>query len=349
MTKKIMLDIGHGGKDGGASAYGLLEKNINLDIGKRTKKYLDENYTGHETRMTRSSDIYLTLNERTNMSNKWKPDLFVSIHVNASGGTGFESFIFNRSVPDRTIRYRNIIHDAIISEAGVFNRGKKRANFHVLRETNAPAVLTENLFIDNKDEAELLKKSSFIQKLAVGHAKGIAEALNLAGGTVSSASNTKPSRPSKKPSSKPVTSKYTGSSVVDYLKSINADSSFRARTALAKRHGINNYKGTQAQNTLLLKKLRGQTTQSAPRRTSRPSTRAGLPSGVLKYGSRGKSVEQLQTALNAVNYKVGKVDGIYGRKTEDAVRRIQLMYEHEKRYVDGIYGPRTKRYIERLL
>ncbi|WP_275896032.1 peptidoglycan-binding protein [Aeribacillus pallidus] len=72
-----------------------------------------------------------------------------------------------------------------------------------------------------------------------------------------------------------------------------------------------------------------------------------LPSGILKRGSRGTGVKQLQNALNAVNFKCGNADGIYGPKTEDAIRRFQKIYlPHE---VDGIYGPNTRRKLQAVL
>src|SRR5690606_4556933 len=66
------------------------------------------------------------------------------------------------------------------------NRGKKKANFAVLRETKMAAILTENGFIDNKNDADKLKKSSYLDKIAKGHAEGIAKALNLKKKTTSS-------------------------------------------------------------------------------------------------------------------------------------------------------------------
>ncbi len=59
------------------------------------------------------------------------------------------------------------------------NRGKKRANFHVLRESNMPAVLTENGFIDNSSDAAKLKSDAYLNRIALGHANGIAQALGL--------------------------------------------------------------------------------------------------------------------------------------------------------------------------
>ena len=62
---------------------------------------------------------------------------------------------------------------------GVQDRGKKRANYAVLRETHIPAILTENLFIDNASDATKLKSQEFILKIAKGHVGGIVKAFGL--------------------------------------------------------------------------------------------------------------------------------------------------------------------------
>src|SRR5690625_5519069 len=61
----------------------------------------------------------------------------------------------------------------------VRNRGKKTANFAVLRQTSMPAMLSEKLFIDTKTDADKLKSNAFLNKIARGHAVGIAKAFNL--------------------------------------------------------------------------------------------------------------------------------------------------------------------------
>lgn len=66
---------------------------------------------------------------------------------------------------------------------------------------------------------------------------------------------------------------------------------------------------------------------------------AGTYYGLLKFGSRGSAVVQLQKALNAKGFSVGAVDGIYGKKTENAVIRFQQAY---KLRIDGIAGPQTQ-------
>lgn len=65
-----------------------------------------------------------------------------------------------------------------------------------------------------------------------------------------------------------------------------------------------------------------------------------LPTGVFRRGARGNAVKQIQTALNAARFNCGTPDGIYGARTEDAVRRFQSV--HLPREIDGIYGPKTR-------
>lgn len=78
--------------------------------------------------------------------------------------------------------------------------------------------------------------------------------------------------------------------------------------------------------------------------SSKPIIEFPLPAGVLNNGDEGYGVRLLQRALNQINFDPGPIDGIYGPRTEDAVRRFQSMYAELKN--DGIYGPNTKKYIQ---
>ena len=176
---KIFIDSGHGGRDSGANSMGLLEKNLTLKISKGIEKSLKE-YENVKTRLSRDSDKYLSLKNRVDNANRWGADLFLSIHINAGGGNGFESFIHNSLTnSSRSNVLRNIIHDEIIKELKVRDRGKKKANFYVLRNTKMNAVLTESLFIDNINDNKLLKQESFINSIISGHVNGLVEAFNL--------------------------------------------------------------------------------------------------------------------------------------------------------------------------
>ncbi|ADU30378.1 N-acetylmuramoyl-L-alanine amidase [Evansella cellulosilytica] len=176
---RIMIDPGHGGSDPGAVANGLMEKTLVLDIGKRVRKLLEQ-YEGVEVRMTRTNDTFVSLSDRAKMANEWKADYFASIHVNGGGGEGYEDFIHsNLSNSSQTAKYRDTMHSEIMKQIGGRNRGKKKANFAVLRETAMSAILTENLFIDNSSDAAKLKQSSFLDKIAQGHVNGFVKLFNL--------------------------------------------------------------------------------------------------------------------------------------------------------------------------
>jgi len=96
--RRVVIDAGHGGKDPGATGPGgLREKDVVLDIAKRLGKILREN-KGLEVIYTRDKDLFVPLNERTEIANSNGADLFISIHVNASRrrkARGIETYFLN--------------------------------------------------------------------------------------------------------------------------------------------------------------------------------------------------------------------------------------------------------------
>jgi N-acetylmuramoyl-L-alanine amidase len=176
----LVIDPGHGGKDPGSTGYGLIEKYLTLDSSKRVAAKLQQ-YEDIEVKLTRDDDRYLSLNERADIANRLNADFFISIHINAGGGTGFESFVHTGS-GDKTKTIRTMIHAEIrkfLDAKGIFDRGGKFANFAVLRETNMPAILLENLFIDTAKDAALLKQGQFIDELAGAIVAGLVRAFSL--------------------------------------------------------------------------------------------------------------------------------------------------------------------------
>lgn len=181
---KLFLDCGHGGTDGGAVGNGLEEANLTLEIGQGIATKLKD-YEGIEVKMSRTSDKTLSLRQRTDEANAWGADYFLSVHINSAANTaanGYEDYIYNGNVSSKTIAFQNVLHDEIfkaIQRHGVEDRGKKRANFHVLREAHAPAILTENLFIVNTKDAANLKNDEFKADLIQGHVTGLEKFLGL--------------------------------------------------------------------------------------------------------------------------------------------------------------------------
>nr|WP_164670798.1 N-acetylmuramoyl-L-alanine amidase [Virgibacillus doumboii] len=179
---KLYLDPGHGGSDPGAQGSGLQEKDINLDIALRIRSILNNNYENVNVRMSRTSDVYKSLDERTNEANAWNADYYLSIHCNAFNGSaqGYEDYIHSSlSDSSTTAEYQDIMHAEITKVNQLRDRGMKKANFHVLRETTMSALLTENGFIDNEHDAALMRKESWRQTVAQGHVNGLARAFNL--------------------------------------------------------------------------------------------------------------------------------------------------------------------------
>ncbi|HEX9191658.1 MAG TPA: N-acetylmuramoyl-L-alanine amidase, partial [Candidatus Deferrimicrobiaceae bacterium] len=101
---RVMIDPGHGGKDSGAiGPTGLKEKDVVLAIGRMVREKLSR--TGeYDVRMTRDTDVFIPLEERTAMANKARADVFVSLHINASPNRraeGVSTYVLSRGAANR--------------------------------------------------------------------------------------------------------------------------------------------------------------------------------------------------------------------------------------------------------
>ena len=96
MPYTLVIDPGHGGKDPGAVGSGAKEKNINLAVALALGKLVEQNCKDVKVVYTRKTDVFVELNERANIANKAKADLFISIHTNATsakvGPRGAETY-----------------------------------------------------------------------------------------------------------------------------------------------------------------------------------------------------------------------------------------------------------------
>lgn len=170
--KVVVIDAGHGGSDPGAVDNGLREKDITLDIALRTKQLLEEK--GFTVIMTRETDVYPSLKQRTDLANNAKADIFVSIHVNAGGGTGIETWWYSKGPePQKSLELAKSIQSELIKETKARDREVQDGNLRVNRESKMPSALVEVGFIDNVNDAAKLKENSYRQQLAIGIALGI--------------------------------------------------------------------------------------------------------------------------------------------------------------------------------
>ena len=159
---KISIDAGHGGTELGA--IGCLndnEKDVNLEISKILKEKLETN--GANVIMTREDDSFVGLNDRVEIANKNKAQIFISIHNNALPdsaahlkSTGSETYYFYQQ--SKELAKDDV--ESLAKETGFKNNGAKAQSFAVVRNTNCPAILVEVGYIINpEDNAKLIDKN----------------------------------------------------------------------------------------------------------------------------------------------------------------------------------------------
>ena len=169
----VVVDAGHGGKDTGAyRRSGPPEKMATLDVAERLDRKLRESQL--KTVMTRSSDVFIPLDERVAIENSQKNAIFVSIHFNDSrrrGIHGFETYYHSGDSFD--LAYR--IQSKLMTIPHSANRGVHTANFRVLRLAYYPAVLVECGFLSNRSEGNQARDWEYRELLADRIAEAIVE------------------------------------------------------------------------------------------------------------------------------------------------------------------------------
>lgn len=151
---KLCFDYGHSGLDKGASYKGRFEKNDTLKLGMAVAKEVRRH--GVKVDETRTNDRTMSLRERSDFEKRGKYDYFISFHRNAfkpEAAQGVETFTFTRQTAKAKSLASRIQKNLVA--VGFKDRGVKKANFHVLRETRSPAVLIEVGFIDNTKDNQI--------------------------------------------------------------------------------------------------------------------------------------------------------------------------------------------------
>lgn len=336
----LIIDPGHGGKDpGGGSNKYFKEKDLVLKISKYQQKRFKE--MGYYVKLTRNSDEYLDSIPRTNRVKNSGAKYCISNHINAGGGEGAETIhsIYSNN------KLAKIILDELVKEGAKYRRvfskkGKNGDYYYMHRMTGSvETVIVEYGFADNKNDTQKLLKDW------KKYAEAVIKAFCKHVGLNYIAPNTKQSNKTKKSNKNNKTNEIyrVRKTWINSKSQIGAYSILNNAKKMAdKNPGYNVYD----KNGKLIYKSKNKKTIN-----KKTNSKLALPKGIYsrkKHGNRKlKAVENIQKALNSLYFKVGKVDGYYGSKTEDAVRRFQKVYDAY--HVDGIYGPRVKSRMEKLL
>jgi N-acetylmuramoyl-L-alanine amidase len=172
--KTIVLDPGHGGRDSGAKGVrGIFEKELTL----RTAKLLDEKLraAGAKSVLTRSQDVYVSLNNRVSFSHYYQADAFLSLHYDSTiypSAKGITSYYYNKS-KDQSLAQS--LQAELIRQTSLSDRGVKYGNLHVLRENKRPSVLLELGFLSNISEEAQVSTSQYQEQVTTAIFNGLAQ------------------------------------------------------------------------------------------------------------------------------------------------------------------------------
>lgn len=187
--KVILVDPGHGGFDGGASANGITEKDINLGVARKLKECIEEK--GGKAVMTREEDISTADENRKDGSSAKSSDLkrrramvqesganmFISIHMNKFPQTEYwGAQVFYAANSEESSRLGEVLQTTI---AQTLNDGNTRAakksdgSIFILKNASVPSAIVECGFLSNTQEAEKLKTEEYQSSLAQAICAGI--------------------------------------------------------------------------------------------------------------------------------------------------------------------------------
>lgn len=195
---KVAIDAGHGiNTPGKRTPDNEREWSFNNKVVLSTIKHLNEYQNVEVIRLddpTGKTDISLAT--RTNVANRARADVLVSVHHNAFKGvwgthTGTETYSYPGSVEGAKLA--KLVQPRLVNAYGIRDRGTKTANFHMIRESNMPAILTEGGYMDSSIDIKKLRDNKVLDNAGKAIASGIADYLKLKKKEAKSVADNKPS------------------------------------------------------------------------------------------------------------------------------------------------------------
>ncbi|MFB6363705.1 N-acetylmuramoyl-L-alanine amidase [Paenibacillus elgii] len=182
----VLIDVGHGGIDGGASYGNLLEKDINLAIGKKTYETLRRK--GYVVLMNRMDDYALSgenlwlktrsrhikdLAQRSHLCNEVKPKIMISLHVNSARNSSKRGAILIHQAKPQSAQLAKAMQAALNALYGTGDKPVPGRKFHLLKYSKSPTVIVEMGFITNAEDRRMLTEAQSQQRIAEAIAAGV--------------------------------------------------------------------------------------------------------------------------------------------------------------------------------
>lgn len=175
-TYKVVIDPGHGGTDvGSTGSSGKQEKDFTLSVSKKVKKLLEQE-PQIEVFMTRTDDSFISQESRfrPKYANKLNADVFISIHGNTFSDpsvSGTETFYYHSN----SLRLAEILQKQVVEATGFRDRGKKKGDLFVVKDTKMPAALIEVGYLTNPQDESKMWTDDFQSRVAASIVEGIKE------------------------------------------------------------------------------------------------------------------------------------------------------------------------------
>ncbi|WP_413532956.1 N-acetylmuramoyl-L-alanine amidase [Empedobacter brevis] len=165
-SKTFVIDAGHGGFDKGSKNHNIIESEYSLELAKKMQELAKQKNIN--VILTRDTDDFIDLQSRVDKLQELNPELVISLHLNNAVNKetkGSEVYIKKDNLDARTEKIGTELAD-LISFDSINNRGLKKGNFKILRESKSPTFLVELGFVSNENDAETLKNTEYKNQLA---------------------------------------------------------------------------------------------------------------------------------------------------------------------------------------
>jgi len=195
-VKTICIDPGHGGNDPGYQVGSNDEKKFTLLLAQEVRGQLRT--AGFKVVLTRTTDVKIPLEERTEVARRAGADLFISVHFNASEtarnevkgteifcctpagatstnarGEGDTRWVVGNRYDEKNVLLAYQMQKSYVKNLGVEDRGMKRARFEVLREATMPAILIEGGFMSHPVEGKKIYDPAYRKQMAHAIVEGV--------------------------------------------------------------------------------------------------------------------------------------------------------------------------------